>query len=164
MCWRCPLTLISVEHVICSMFTFPHSQGTLYTPGVFRARSSFRGWWKLMKASVAVELWCWCYVWIEVFLWSWHCPWLRIRMPLKYGLYMVVGLLLVGCFWRFRVGIWVFWKTVGMTDGLSPVRWIGVEGTACLLSTWGVRSDRTAHIFLHSDWLPFLSLCSSNPI
>jgi hypothetical protein len=43
----CSLALVSIERPVCLMYTFPHSQGMLYTPGVFKARWSLMGRRKL---------------------------------------------------------------------------------------------------------------------
>jgi hypothetical protein len=48
MCQWCFLTLISMEWPVCPMWTWPHLQGMLYTPGVLSPRSSFTGQSKLV--------------------------------------------------------------------------------------------------------------------
>jgi hypothetical protein len=40
MCQWCSSTLVSIKHPVRPMYTFPHSQGMLYMPGIFRVRSS----------------------------------------------------------------------------------------------------------------------------
>jgi hypothetical protein len=58
MCLICPLHLVSMDLPVCPMYTFPHSYGIWYTPGMMKITNRSSGYvWQLwdMQLSVAVH-------------------------------------------------------------------------------------------------------------